>query len=150
VNIEVVLLDNDPKLGKRGEIIKVSTGYAQNYLFPNKKAVPATPENLKNFQAQKAKDARLQAERLAVAREAASKIEKADVTIPMLTGEGDKLYGAVTSQDIQAALRAEGILIERKDIHLDEPIRKLGTHPVTLRLHPDVTASLKVTVVKKG
>jgi large subunit ribosomal protein L9 len=150
LNIEVVLIDNDPKLGKRGQIIKVSTGYAQNYLFPNKKALPATPENLKNFEAQKAKDARFQAERLAAAKDAAAKIEKAQITISMLTGEGDKLYGAVTSQDIQAALREQGIQIERKDIHLDETIRRLGTHPVTLRLHPEVTAALKVSVVKKG
>lgn len=149
MNIEVVLMDNDPKLGKRGQIIKVSSGYAQNYLFPNRKALLATPENLKNFEAQKAKESRLQAESLATARVAAVRIEKVAITIPMLTGEGDKLYGAVTSQDIQAALREQGISIERKDIHLDESIRKLGTHAVSLKLHPEVTAELKVTVLKK-
>jgi large subunit ribosomal protein L9 len=150
LNIEVILTESDPKLGQRGEIIKVSQGYANNYLLPNKKAILATAASRKGVEAEKAKEAKSQAERLAAAKEMASKVEKLSVSLPMMAGEGDKLYGAVTSQDVQSALQAQGIKIERKDIHLSEPIRKIGNYTVTLKFHPEVSAILKINVSKKS
>jgi large subunit ribosomal protein L9 len=149
MNVEVVLTDNDPKLGKRGEVVKVSQGFALNYLIPNRKAVMATKENLKSFAAEKAGEERRQAEKLAAAKETAAKISAVSVKIPMQAGDGDKLYGAVTNQDVQAALSAKGIAIERRDIHLDEPIKRLGDYTVQLKLHPEVSAKLAISVVKK-
>ena len=114
MNIEVVLTENDPKLGKRGEVVKVSSGYAQNFLFPHKKAKPATPENLKSFEQQKAREAREEAAKLEKARQFASKINALSVTIEVLVGEGEKLYGAVTSQDISEAIGSRASLSTKR------------------------------------
>ena len=149
MNIEVVLTENDPKLGKRGEVIKVSSGYAQNFLFPHKKAKPATPANLKSFEQAKAREAKEETAQLEKARELASKINAVSVTVEMLVGEGEKLYGAVTSQDISEAITRQGIPIEKKDIHLEEPIKKLGAYQVPVKVHRDLSASLKLWVVQK-
>ena len=148
-HIEVVLTGNDPKLGKRGEVVKVSQGYAQNFLFPHKKAMPATASNLKNFEAEKEKAAREQAERLAASRELSRKIGATSVVLQVLTGEADKLYGAVTSQDIHEALLRSGISIDKKSIHLEEPIKKLGNFEIQVKLHPEVSAALKIQITKK-
>jgi large subunit ribosomal protein L9 len=149
VNIEVVLTETDPKLGKRGEIVKVSSGYAQNFLFPHKKAVPATPANRAAAEAQKARQSKQDAEALAAARETAVKISASALVIEMMAGESDKLYGAVTNQDVAASLAGRGIRVDRRDIHLEEPIRRLGDHSVTLKLHPEVTATLQIKVIAK-
>jgi large subunit ribosomal protein L9 len=149
VNIEVVLTETDPKLGKRGEIVKVSSGYAQNFLFPHKKAVPATPANRAAVEAQRARQSKQDAERLEAARETARKIAAAPLALEMPAGESDKLYGAVTAQDLAAALAQKGIRVDRKEIQIEEPIRRLGEHRVTLKLHPEVSAELKVTVTAK-
>ena len=149
MDIEVVLTDNDPKLGKRGEVIKVSSGYAQNYLFPNRKAQPATAANLKQFEAEKARHAKGEAERLAHALALAEKLRAAGLRMEMACGEGDKLFGAVTVQHLVDALAAKGIACERKMLHLEEPIKKLGAHQVEIRLHPEVAVKLNVEIVKK-
>ncbi len=147
--IQVVLIANDPKLGKRGEIIKVSLGYANNFLIPNKKALLATPANLKVFQDEQRKQEKSDAEELTAAKDAAEKIKSLTLRIDVNAGESDKLYGAVTSQDIQERLSAQGIKLDRKDIQLEEPIRRLGAYEVSLRLHPQVPVKLKISVVKK-
>ena len=149
MDIQVILTESDPKLGNRGEVIKVSSGYAQNFLFPHKKAKPATPANLKTALEEKERRAKDQARGLAEARELASKISSASVTIEMLAGEEDKLFGAVTAQDIAAALGAQGISIDRKDVHLEEPIKKLGAYQVPVKLDREAQGMLKLWVVKK-
>lgn len=149
MNIEVVLIETDPKLGKRGEVVKVSSGYAQNYLFPHGKAMPATPQNLRTFEAEKARAAKDEAEKLARARQTAARLAQTALTVEVAAGESDKLYGAVTSQDLQAALAKEGIQLERREIHLEEPIKRLGEFTVEIKLHPQVQASVKVRVAKK-
>lgn len=149
MNLEVVLVESDPKLGKRGDVIKVSAGYAQNFLIPHRKALPATPANLQAFRQEKERQAKDEAQRLEEARQVAQKLGALSVTLEMRVGEGEKLYGAVTSQDIVTALAAQGVRIERKDVHLEEPIKKLGTYQVPLRLHRDVSAKLKLWVVQK-
>ena len=150
MNVEVVLTENDPSLGKRGTVVKVSSGYANNFLIPGKKAVLATPSILKGFEAQKAKEVRNAAETLATAKETAAAIERSPLEIRVLTGEGDRLYGAVTAHEIQEALAAKsGIRLEKKHLQLAEPIRKLGSYEVSVRLHPEVKIKLKVIVSKK-
>jgi len=148
-DIEVVLTETDPKLGTRGQVIKVSSGFANNFLIPHKKALLATAANLKSFQAEKARLSLKESQAKADAEELAKKILATSLTIEVLTGEGEKLYGAVNSQDVQQALLAQGISLERKDIHLAEPIHKLGAYQIDVKLHPHVTAQLKLWVVKK-
>ena len=151
MNVEVVLTENDPSLGKRGTVVKVSSGYANNFLIPGKKAVLATPSALKGFEAQKAREVKSAAETLSHAKKTAGEIEGASLEIAVLTGEGEKLYGAVTAHEIQEALAAKyGIRLEKKQLQLEEPIRKLGAYEVNVRLHPDVKTKLKVLVSKKA
>jgi len=149
MDIQVVLTENDPKLGKRGEVVKVSSGYAQNYLFPHHKAQPATPAALKAFEQEKARHSKDEADRLARAKALAEKLRATPLEIPVAAGEGDKLFGAVTAQHIADALAERGVACERKMIHLEEPIKKLGRHEIECRLHPEVTVKLQVQTVKK-
>ena len=149
MDIQVVLTENDPKLGKRGEVVKVSSGYAQNYLFPHHKAQPATASALKAFEQEKARQAKDDAERLVRAKALAEKLSGTPLEMPVTAGEGDKLFGAVTAQHIVEALTARGIPCDRKMIHLEEPIKKLGRYEIEFRLHPDITAKLSVQIVRK-
>ena len=149
MDIQVVLTENDPKLGKRGEVVKVSAGFAQNYLFPHKKAQPATAANLKSYEAEKAKQSKDDAERLTRARSLAEKLKSSPLEIPVAAGEGDKLFGAVTAQHIVEALGARGMVLEKKMVHLEEPLKKLGRHEVEVRLHPEVTAKIQLEIIKK-
>jgi large subunit ribosomal protein L9 len=149
MNIEVVLTENDPKLGQRGKVIKVSSGYAYNFLIPNKKAKLATASNLKSFDEEKARRSREEAEARSRAQELSKKIEALSLTLEMLAGEGEKLFGAVTTQDIQQALLSQGITLDKKSVHLEEPIKQLGAYTVMVKLHPEFQAKLKLWVVKK-
>ena len=149
MNIKVVLTENDPKLGKRGDVVQVSSGYAQNFLFPHHKAKPATASNLKGFEQEKTRLEKEEAVRLEKARALGARISSASLMIEVLVGEGEKMYGAVTSQDIIETLSQQGILLEKKDIHLEDPIKKLGIHQVPVKLHKDVLIQLKLSVAKK-
>ncbi len=150
MDIEVVLTGIDPKLGKRGEIVKVSSGYANNCLIPQKKAVLATPQAKKAFEAEKAREAREAEDRLTAARQAAHRLQGlGDVVVEVMAGEGDRLYGAVTAQNIQEALAARGVKIEKHDVRLEEPIKKLGEYKVPLKLHAEVVANVRVVVAAK-
>ncbi len=149
INLEVVLTQDDPKLGKRGDVLKVSSGYANNFLIPNRKALLATSAVLKNFEVQKARQAQHNEEILASAKKAASQFDQDPLEIEVMTGEGDKLYGAVTTQDIQETLAKRGIHVDRKQLHLEEPIRHLGAYEVPVKLHPEVKALFKLHVIKK-
>ena len=161
MSIEVVLTESDPKLGQRGEVVKVSAGYAHNFLIPHKKAKLATPSNLKSFEEEKARRAKEQTRVKAHAEELAAKIAALSLTLEVLVGpakqlagsssgeETEKLFGAVTAQDIQQGLLSQGIPVDKKDIHLEEPIKKLGAYILPVKLHPEVQAKLKLWVVKK-
>ncbi len=147
--MKVILKDDVERVGKRGEIVEVSDGYARNYLIPKKLAVAATPSNLKAFQNEeklrkmKADRERTKAEKLA------NKIKNISITIAVKTGEDDKLFGAVSSVDILSALKEKGIELQKGMIRMEDSIRSLGTHYVPIKLHPEVEAKLKVEVVKK-
>ncbi len=150
MDIEVVLTETDPKLGKRGQVIKVSPGFAQNFLFPQKKAKPATVANLKLFQEEKARISNQEAERLAQAKAQAARVSSVHLCLEVSVGEGEKLFGSVTSQDIAEALSQQGIVIDRKKLHLEEPIKRLGSYRIPFKLHPEITVDLKLDVVKKS
>ena len=149
MDIEVVLTEADPKLGQRGQVIKVSAGYAHNFLIPHNKALVATPAALKSFEEEKKRQVKEQAQAKAHGETVAARIAALSLTLEVLVGEAEKLFGAVTAQDIQQGLLGHGISVEKKDIHLEEPIRKLGVYTVPVKVHPGIQAKLKLWVVKK-
>jgi large subunit ribosomal protein L9 len=148
--MKVVLRADVENLGHLGDVVAVRAGYGRNYLLPQGLAMPATPANLKAFELERKKlQAGMDALRAAAA-DVASLLEGRVVRIEMRVGENDKLYGSVTANLICDALRAEGIEVDRRRILLDAPIRVLGEHPVRVRLHAGVTASLTVAVAPEG
>jgi len=147
--MKVIFLKDVKGQGKKGEVKTVSDGYARNYLIPRGLAVEATESNLKTLEAQKRSEAKRKAQELAEAKALAEKLEKTTVTIAAKAGEGGRLFGAVTSKQIAEALAKQGLAVDKKKILLDEPIRALGTVRVPVKLHPDVTVQLAVTVVEE-
>jgi len=148
--IQVVLQQDIPALGKSGEVVKVRPGYARNYLIPRHLALPATARNVAKLEHDKAiaaaRAAKLKAEALVLAE----KIGNVSVQVGRKVGEGDRLFGSVTAKDIAAALEAQGIVVDRKKIELDEPLKALGNFEVRAKLAHDVEATIKVAVVAEG
>jgi len=147
--MKVILTEDVPHLGSAGNLLKVKDGFARNFLIPQGKAVMATTHNVKQLEHQKQQ---VQARLNKIQREAeqlARKIESVSCTVTKAAGEEDKLFGSVTAADIQTSLKNEGITIDRKRILLDEPIKSLGIFTVPAKLHPAVTAHLKLWVVKE-
>jgi large subunit ribosomal protein L9 len=149
MDIQVILTQSDPKLGQKGDVVKVSPGFAYNYLIPRGIAKPATDAGLKAAQEEKVRFAKKNEEDKARVEDLSKKISGLTVTVEVSTGENDKLYGSVTSQDVQDALSREGLRVQKSQIHLEEPIRKLGNFEINVKLHPEVSAKLKLSVVKK-
>ncbi len=147
--MEVILLDAVERLGKRGDVVKVADGYARNYLIPRRLAVPATPSNLRAFQAEEKLLQRKREKEKRKAEKLANKISKLSLKIEVRTGEDDKLYGAVSSVDILQALKEKGVELEKHMIKMEEPIRELGVYRVPIKLHPQVETTVKVEVIKK-
>lgn len=145
--MKVILTQTIDRLGKIGDIVNVKDGYARNYLFPKNAAKEATSGNLKILDSLKKKQAEEDTKRLDEAKAFAQKISSLSITISAKAGEEEKLFGAVTTEMISAALKAEDITIDKKDIVLDEPIKKLGVYQVGLKVHPEVKASLRVWIV---
>lgn len=147
--MEIILLEDILSLGKVGDLVKVSDGYARNYLIPNKLAIKATSkdrkklEHEKRFAQEKTEKVKRDAEKLA------NKIEEFSCTITKPVGESGKLFGSVTSKEIEQQLNENGFQIDRKKIELEEPIKNLGVYTIPIRLHPDVTANLKLWVVRE-
>jgi large subunit ribosomal protein L9 len=145
---EVILMDNVDHLGSVGDKVKVASGYARNYLLPQGLAVHASKAVERQLQARKAVvEQRLQ-EEIAAANVIAAKLAETSITVPMQVGDDEKLFGSVTNIEVARLLSAEGIEIERKFIEIHEPIKSLGVHEVPVKLHKQVTATLKVWVVK--
>lgn len=148
--MKVILRADVDNLGRLGDIVAVKPGYGRNYLLPQGLASLATPGNLKVFEQERRK---LQAMNDAIKAEAsalAAKIEAAKVVIEVRTGDGDKLYGSVTSPQIAAILAEQGVDVDRRKIQLDEGIRSLGEYIIEVKLHPEVVAKLTVNVIKHG
>ena len=137
------------RLGKIGDIVNVKDGYARNYLFPKNAAKEATPGNMKILDLLKKKQALEDTKRLDEAKALAQMLAALSITISAKTADDERLFGTVTTEMISAALRAEKITVDKKDIVLDEPIKKLGVYQVGVKVHPEVKASLRVWVVKE-
>jgi large subunit ribosomal protein L9 len=147
--MELILMEDIPAVGKLGDRVKVSDGYARNYLLPRKKAVPATAKTQKALEHTQRLVQRKQERSQSDAQELMQRLAEISCTIKKPAGEEGKLFGAVTSADIAQALHAQGVDVDRRKIVLDEPIKHLGAYTVAIKLHAAVTASLNVTVEKE-
>jgi large subunit ribosomal protein L9 len=147
--MQVILREEIEKLGRRGEVVNVAPGYARNYLLPKRLAVEATEANKKIVEQEKQAHLRREAKAIADAQELAKMLASVELTIAQKAGENDQLFGSVTANDIAVALEKQGYTIERRRVHLEEPIKTLGDFKVTLRLHRDVSTEIPVHVVKE-
>lgn len=145
----VILKENVENLGRIGDVVKVADGYARNFLIPNKKVVAANENNLSAIEHQKKMLEKKRAAEKQSAEEISKKIAAFTCNISRKVGEKDKLFGSVTANDIADALQAGGISIEKRLIHIKEPIKALGVHSVEIKLLPEVVTNLKVWVVKE-
>ena len=147
--MEIILKDEVKALGKAGDVVKVSAGYARNYLLPQGIAVKADPKNLKELEHHKRVVVSRQAKLKKAAEEFAKRLSSTSVVIKKEAGEEEKLFGSVAAKDISEALRKNDIVVDRRQIHLESPLRKLGDYEVLVKLHPEVAVNLKVTIVKE-
>jgi len=148
--MEVILREHVDHLGRRGEIVKVADGYARNFLLPRKLALLATDGNKKQVERERAKFEAKEAEDRQGAQRVADRIAGLELIISRRVGETEVLYGSVTSGDIADALAAKGFEIDRRKLQLDEAIKRIGDFDVPVKLHRDVTATVKVRVVPEG
>ena len=148
--IKVVLQEDVDNLGASGDVVRVRPGYARNYLIPRGLAAPASTVNLARVEDLKRRAAARAEQELGEARELGKKLESLSVKIERAVGEENKMYGSVTSRDIEEAFAAQGVELDRKRLDLPEPIKKLGLTEVPVRLARGVTAKLRVEVVKKA
>ena len=149
-NSEVLLVKPVDGLGGEGDQVKVRAGYARNYLLPRKIAVPLTGANRKQVDALKKRRAEREQTELTQAQDLAKKLEKTSLAFAVKTGEGGRMFGAITSQDVHDKLVASGIELEKKKIHLFTPVKTLGKHTVKIKLHADVTVELGFDVVSEN
>ncbi|MDR1069122.1 MAG: 50S ribosomal protein L9 [Clostridiales Family XIII bacterium] len=145
--MQVILVEDVAGKGKAGDVVKVADGYARNYLLPRGVAIPATDANMKSIEHRKAKLAANREQSLAEAQETAEKINSLSVTITSKSGEGGRLFGSITSQDIANAVSEQhDVFIDKRKISLDAPIKAVGVHPVEIKIYPEVTATIRVLV----
>ena len=145
--MKVLLLADVKSLGKKDDIVNVSDGYARNMLFPKKLAVAATPKNMKDVELKKKNEARIEAEKLKEAQVFAEDLSKKSVTVGIKIGSGGRAFGSVSTKEIAEAAREQlGVELDRKKMNLESPLRELGESTVQVRVHPKVTANLKVIV----
>ena len=147
--MDVILRQAVEKLGAPGDLVKVSAGYARNYLLPYGVAVEATPGNRKRIEQERARLEAAENTRRDAAQEVAKQIEQISLTFSARVGDEGKLFGSVTASDIHAQLEAQGVKIERRQIELQEPIKALGVYRVAIKLHADVKPEIKVWVIKQ-
>lgn len=147
--MKVILLEDVKSLGKKGELVEISDGYARNFILPKKKGVEATAGNLNDLKLQKQRQEKAEAQQLAQARVLAEKIEAAMVMMKVKTGEGGKVFGSVSAKEIaQAAKEQCGLELDKKKMILEEPVKSCGNHIIPVRLHREVTAKLTVKVTE--
>ncbi|MCH5344987.1 MAG: 50S ribosomal protein L9 [Acetatifactor sp.] len=147
--MKIILLQDEKKLGKKGDIIDASDGYARNYILPKKIGVEATPKNMNDLKLQKANDAKIAQEQLDAAKALAAELEGKQVTVKIKAGEGGKAFGSVSSKEIATAFKQQHNLeVDKKKIQLPESLKSFGSYEVTVKLHPQVTGKLNVKVVE--
>ena len=148
--MKIILLEDVKSLGKKGDIVNVSDGYARNAILPKKLGVEATGKNLNDLKLQNQHADKVAAENLENARQLASVIEKTTVQVKLKGGEGGKSFGSISAKEIsQAAKDQAGLDIDKKQMHLKENLRNLGRYEVPVKLHPQVTANLTVQVIEE-
>ena len=147
--MKIIFTEDIDKLGRMGDVVAVKDGYARNFLFPKRKAVQATPQNLKRLESLKEKRLKEEEKKKQEAQAFAERLQKVSLTINMPAGEEEKLFGSVTPEMLSKALKEEGFDIDRKEIVLDEPIKKLGVYQVSVKVHPEVKTTVKLWVIKK-
>ncbi len=147
--MKMILLQDVKNVGKKGQVINASDGYAKNFLLPKKLAVEATKANLNDLALKEKSDARRRQEELEEAQALAKQLESVTVKIPVRLGEGGKLFGSVTNKEIAAGLEAQtGLAVDKKKIVVDGPFKAIGPAEVALKLHPQVAAKLKIEIVE--
>ena len=149
--MKVILLENVKSLGKKGEIVNVNDGYARNFILPKKLGVEATGKNLNDLKLQKNNEKKVAQENLDAAKGLAAELSAGKVELAIKVGEGGRTFGSVSSKEIAVAVKDQMQLdIDKKKIQLKESIKSLGTHIVTVKLHPEVSAELKVVVKEEA
>lgn len=148
--MRVILRQEVHNLGDAGDIVKVRPGYGRNFLIPRGLAIPATEGSVRQVEHQKRVAEAIRRKNLATAKSMKDRLEGAALSIRRETGEDDRLFGAVTNRDIAEALLAEGHEVDRRQIILDEPIKSIGLFTVPVRLHRDVTANIKLYVIRSA
>jgi len=147
--MEVILKEDVPKLGNRGEVVKVAEGYGRNFLLPKKLAIEATLANKKVIEQMKAAAVRRSANEKSEAEELAKQFDGLEVSFTRKAGEAEQLFGSVTAGDIAEALEKKSFHVDRRKIQLHEPLKSIGEFTVPVKLHKDVTTHLKVVVAKE-
>ena len=149
--MKVILKEDVKSLGKKGQVVEVSDGYARNFILKKGKGVEATSKNLNDLKLQKANEDKIAQENYEAAQELGKKIEAGQIQVSIKTGEGGKAFGSVSSKEIAEEAKSQlGLDIDKKKIQLKETIKTLGTHNVPVKLHPEVTAELKVVVKEEA
>ncbi|MDJ0894873.1 MAG: 50S ribosomal protein L9 [Alphaproteobacteria bacterium] len=146
--MEVILLERIERLGQMGDVVSVKPGYARNFLLPQKKALRASKENLAFFESQRAQLEAQNLERKSEAESVSGKLDSLQVVLVRQAGESGQLYGSVTARDIADAVKDAGFTISRDQVLIDRPIKMLGLHPITVRLHPEVSVTVITNVAK--
>ena len=147
--MKIILLQDEKKLGKKGDMIEVSEGYARNYILPKKIGVEATPKNRNDLKLKKANEEKQAQEQLDAARALAAELESKQVIVKMKAGEGGRAFGSVSTKEIAAAFKQQhNIEIDKKKIQLPESLKSFGSYEVTIKLHPQVTGKLIVKVAE--
>lgn len=145
--MKVILLQDVKSLGKKGEIVNISDGYARNFVLPKKFGIEANNKNMNDLRLQKKKEEKIAQENLEAAKELARKLEAGKVELSIKVGEGGKAFGSVSSKEIATAVKDQmGLDVDKKKIQLKDTIKMLGTQQVPVKLHSEVTADLKVVV----
>ncbi|GAA4653885.1 50S ribosomal protein L9 [Anaerocolumna aminovalerica] len=145
--MQIILTQDVKSLGKKGDLVNVSDGYARNFILPKKLGLEATPKNLNDLKLQKAAEEKRQKEILDEAKALAKEIESITMNMYIKAGEGGRTFGSISTKEIAGTLKEQhGFDIDKKKLQLPEPIKTIGTHTVAVKLHPQVTAELKVKV----
>ena len=145
--MKIILQQDEKKLGKKGDLVEVSEGYARNYILPKKIGVEATPANMNDLKLKKANDEKIAREQLEAAKELAAQLEEKIVEVKIKAGEGGKTFGSVSAKEISGALKEQyGIDVDKKKLQLPEALKNLGSYEVAARLHPQVTGKITVKV----
>ena len=147
--MKIILLEDVKSLGKKGEIVNVNDGYARNFILPKKLGLEATGKNLNDLKLQKANEVKVAQEQLDAAKALAGQIEAGQIGLSIKFGEGGRSFGSVSTKEIAAAVKEQmNLEVDKKKIQLKDAIKTLGTHAVPIKLHPKVTAELKVVITE--